>query len=329
MSALRDLAATLTSALGVRFKCDIQAAATHLPPVVHGPWGAGPVRLGDDCAAIPDRDGYLLFAGEGMWPQLVAEDPEFAAYCAVMVNVSDVYAMGGRPLALVNTLFATDEPAARPLWRGLQRGAERFGVPVVGGHTNLHAPAAGLSAAIVGRAHRLLTSFAARPGDDLVMAVDLRGAMHAPHPFWNASATGSPDRLRAAYEVLPALAEAELAGAGKDISMGGLVGTALMLLESSGVGATLWLDEIPRPAAVPWATWLLAFPSYGFLLAAPPSSRDALLGRFAAHDIAAAVVGRVDDTHHLRLAPAREDAAVSLWDLARVPLTGFGPGASP
>ena len=70
----------------------------------------------------------------------------------------------------------------------MAEAAERLGVPVVGGHTNLHSPYAALAAAVVGRARRLLTSFDARPGDELVAAFDLRGQMHPRHPFWNASA---------------------------------------------------------------------------------------------------------------------------------------------
>ena len=166
-----------------------------------GPWGAGEVRLGDDTAAIPDGEGYLLFAAEGMWPELVASEPRFAGYCAVMVNASDVYAMGGRPLAIVDALFAASAEAAEPIWRGMADAAERFGVPIVGGHTNLHSPYAGLAAAVLGRARRLLTSFDARPGDELVAAVDLRGRMHPRHPFWNASlrrpARAPARRLRA------------------------------------------------------------------------------------------------------------------------------------
>jgi AIR synthase-related protein len=283
------------------------------------------VRLGDDCAAIPDGDGYLLLAAEGMWPALVESEPRFAAYCSILVNASDVYAMGGRPLAVVDALFARGADEATPLWEGLAEAAAHLGVPVVGGHTNLHSPYAALAAAVVGRARSLLTSFAARPGDELIAAVDLRGQMHPRHPFWNA-ATGAPtDRLRADYEVLPRLAEAGLAAAAKDISMGGLVGTALMLLEGSGVGATLHLDAIPRPGSVPWATWLLSFPSYGFLLAVPPHHGAAVVRTFRERAIEAAVVGRVDPGRRLTLASGSERA--TLWDLGAAPLTGFGARA--
>src|SRR5262249_9187355 len=69
---LPDLARELRAALGIQHKREIQAAARHLPRVRGGPWGAADVQLGDDAAAIPDGDGYLLLAAEGMWPELVA-----------------------------------------------------------------------------------------------------------------------------------------------------------------------------------------------------------------------------------------------------------------
>ena len=67
---------------------------------------ASAVLVGDDCAAIPDGDGYLLFAMEGFVDDFVEAMPWFAGYCGVMVNVSDIYAMGGRPLAVVEKSIA-------------------------------------------------------------------------------------------------------------------------------------------------------------------------------------------------------------------------------
>ncbi len=195
---------------------------------------------------------------------------------------------------------------------------------MVGGHTNLHSPYQGLGAAVLGRARRLITSFDARPGDALVVAVDLRGQMHPRHPFWNASLDGPADRLRADYALLPALAESGLCAAGKDVSMGGLIGSALMLLEASGVGATLALEAIPRPSDVTWERWLLTFPSYGFLLSVPPDNVTRVCEAFAARQIAAGAVGRVDASRRLTLTHGGERAEV--WALAERPLTGFDAG---
>jgi selenophosphate synthetase-related protein len=62
--------------------------------------------------------------------------PWFAGYCGVMVNVSDIYAMGGRPLAVVDALWSAGAETARPLLEGLAEASRRYGVPIVGGHSN-------------------------------------------------------------------------------------------------------------------------------------------------------------------------------------------------
>lgn len=276
------------------------------------------VPVGDDCAAIPDgHGGYLLLAIEGLVEDFVARMPWFAGYCGVMVNVSDIYAMGGRPTALVDALWSTGPQPGDEVLRGLAEAAARYGVPVVGGHSNHRSERPQLAVAILGHARRLLTSFDARPGELLMMAVDLRGAYQEPFPYWNASTTAPAARLRADLELLPALAEEGLCAAAKDISMAGAVGTALMLLECSGVGARIDVDALPRPPQVPLARWLSSFPSYGFVLSVPPAHVATVLARFAARDIACAVVGEVQAGHQVQLRAGAGEAL--LWDFAREP----------
>src|SRR6201997_5074441 len=77
---------------------------------------AGNIRVGDDCAAIPDEDGFLLFAAEGMLESFVANDPWFAGYSAGMGNLSDIAAMGGRPLAVVDVLWSPGIHQAGTIW---------------------------------------------------------------------------------------------------------------------------------------------------------------------------------------------------------------------
>jgi selenophosphate synthetase-related protein len=127
------------------------------------------IAMGDDCAAIEDGEGYLLFAAEGLLHSFVAEDPWFAGYCAVMVNISDVCAMGGRPLAVVDVIWSPDRTQTEPVWAGMLAASAAYGVPIVGGHTTIAPGSNGvnLSASILGRARKLMTSFAAEPGDDL------------------------------------------------------------------------------------------------------------------------------------------------------------------
>ena len=51
--------------------------------------------------------------------------------------------------------------------------------------------------------------------------------------------------------------------------MGGLVGTAAMFCEASGLGIEIARDAVERPTGVDELAWLSCFPSFGFLLAVP------------------------------------------------------------
>jgi len=317
---LDELTAALRDSRGFAHKRDISDVVTALARMLPGGSAdlAQAVPVGDDCAAIPDgHGGYLLFAIEGLVEDFIERMPWFAGYCGVMVNVSDIYAMGGRPTAVVNALWSSGMHPADEMLRGMVDASARYGVPIVGGHSNNRSARPQLAVSILGRAHQLLTSFDARPGDRLLMAVDLRGAYQEPFPYWNASTTAPGERLRADLEVLPALAEDGLCAAAKDISMAGVLGTALMLLESSGVGAMVDVDAIPMPPGASLLRWLTAFPSFGFLLSVPPAHVAAVQARFAARELACAVIGEVDATRTLTL--CQGDAQAQLWDLNTQP----------
>jgi uncharacterized protein len=255
---------------------------------------AGNIRVGDDCAAIPDGDGFLLLAAEGMLESFVADDPWFAGYSAVMVNLSDVAAMGGRPLAVVDVLWTPNLPESAAIWEGMAAASQAYAVPIVGGHTTVTgAGSVFLAAAVLGKAQKLITSFDARPGDDLLMAVDLRGSYRGGKPFWNASVGAPPQRLRDSLHLLPVLAEQGWYCAGKDISNGGIVGTLSMLLECSQIGAELRLDWLPRPEDVALERWLVSFPSFGYLLSVAPEYSAQTIARFDQLGIACTRVGQM------------------------------------
>lgn len=331
--ALAELVRQLRDGRGFAHKRDIGDAMTVLARALPG-GPASPaqgVALGDDCAAIPDPvgGGHLLFAIEGFIDDFVQALPWFAGWSGVMVNLSDIAAMGGRPIAVVDALWSRNGAAAEPVLQGLAAAAAAYGVPLVGGHTNSRSARDGLAVAVLGRANKLMTSFDARPGDRLLMAVDLRGRFEDPHPFWNATAKAPPARLRADLELLPQIAEAGLCQAAKDISNAGALGSALMLLECSRVGAEIDLDALPRPACVSdgigdgadhhvsLLRWLSCFPSYGFVLSVPSAHVTAVLERFAARDITCADVGVVTAAPQVWLGQGGQ--RVLLWDVAAEP----------
>ena len=323
---LADLVAALRPALGILNKRDIQTAASRLGRYVPQAVTGAPIPLGDDTAAIPDGDGYLLLAAEGIWPTLVKEDPWFAGWCGVLVNVSDIYAMGGRPIAVVDALWTESTTQAAPLWQGMVAAAQTFNVPIVGGHTNCHSPYAALSVAILGRATDLITSFDAQPGDALVLVTNLAGRSHPQYPFWDAATMVKPADLQRHFALLPHIAEQGWCRAGKDVSMGGIIGTALMLLETSNCGAVLEIDAIPRPPEEPLAKWLLSFPSYGFLLSVSPANLSQIQSCFRAEGLVCTAIGQVTAGQQLELRSQTE--SIVFWDFATEALTGFGDHGS-
>jgi uncharacterized protein len=318
MTWLSDLALGIRQGLGVAHKRDIAQVMKLLPhcPVVE-------IAIGDDCAAIPDGDGYLLLASEGYLNDFVASQPWFAGYCGVMVNVSDIYAMGGRPIAVVDAIWSNGESQAKPIVQGLSTASQVYGVPVVGGHTNLRNDAPQLSVAILGRAKHLLSSFAAKPEQIFLAAIDLRGHFREPYLWWDASTGAPPDRLRQDLELLPTLAETGLCASAKDISNAGVIGTLLMLLECSGLGGVIDIKAIPRPVNIDLERWLCCFPSYGFVLSVDAINSEAVIELFEQRGISCAAIGKTDDSGRLRLKAGDEEQL--LWDLNSEALIGCGP----
>ncbi len=319
---LSALTTQLRQSLSLLHKQDIQTASQAL--AVGAQWASSNILLGDDCAAIPDGEGYLLLAAEGILPQFLETEPWFAGWSAVMVNVNDIYAMGGCPIAVVDTLWSQSPSSTQSIWEGMKAAAEAYNVPIVGGHTNCHSPYNALAIAILGRAKRLINSFDAQPGDLLLVATDFRGKSHSKYPFWDAATTADPIQLRENLAILPYLAEKGLCKAGKDISNGGIIGTLLMLLETSGCGAVLNLDQVPYPKELALERWLISFPSYGFLLSVHPDNASVIQSYFQQQSLVCQVVGEVEPTQQLVLRSGQE--SIVFWDLSQQKLTGFSKG---
>lgn len=276
---------------------------------------------GDDCAVI-ERDGsYQLLAIEGFMNQFVTEDPWFAGWCGVMVNVSDIAAMGGHADAVVNAIWTKNQDAMKPIMEGMIAASDTYQVPIVGGHTHLKGTQQQLAVSVLGHAKSILSSFAAKPGQNLVVAIDLRGAFRKPFLNWNAATTAPPERLRGDLQLLPKIAEECLAFAAKDISQAGLLGTILMMLESSSVGATIQLNAIPKPADIEWEDWLCAFPSFGFILTSDDEHLPKLLATFEERDIASAKIGEINDSQQCWVTDGTDSHL--FWDLSESALTGM------
>ena len=316
MSDAEALAATIRDSPALHAKRDLQLVR-HL----------GPVGDGDDGALVAHGDEWIVLCGEAILPSFVAAQPRASGASAVVTNVSDVRAMGGRPLAILDMLVSPDEEHAALVLEGLAWAAELLGVEVVGGHLTIGGAAA-LSATCTGIARRPLRASAARPGDVLLAAFCLEGRyMGDENDFFTSLRDRAPARLRDDGDALVEVAEAGLCHAARDVSMPGVAGSLLQLLETAGCGALLDVERVPRPDGVAIERWLRTFPSFGFLLAAAPERAHAACDAFHRRGLACAPCGQFDDSRALKLACGATDVA-TVWDLGTAPLTGLGAARS-
>ncbi len=137
---------------------------------------------------------------------------------------------------------------------------------------------------------------------------------------WDSTSFRSPDELQRMQSIVHDLRPS----AAKDVSMAGLVGTAAMMAEASGVAITIDTDRIPRPDGARLDQWVTCFPGFAMLIAHddPIGPGDA---RIVDVPIVVAEIGHVDtaDEEHrgvsLRWCDGRTDRVL---DGA---VTGLGP----
>jgi len=315
--ALAAVARRFASHPGLRAK-----AALGVIPGILGDtdWLAGP---GDDAAALADDGGWLLAAGEAIWPPFVATDPVGAGVASVVANVNDIAAMGGRVLALVDTIVGTAEVAADAL-QGMRRACDAYGVRIAGGHLSAWDGQPSISVFALGRASRLLSARNVAPGQTLLAACCLEGTARADFPYFSSLATRGAE-LAGDVALLPTLAEDGCCLAAKDVSMAGVLGSLAMLLEPTRAGAVVDLAQVPRPSGVALVDWLFTFPTFGFLLCTPPSEAGACQAAFTARGLACAPIGTIEGGG--RLLVRLEGLEVKLLDFAVSSVTGLGGGA--
>lgn len=240
------------------------AAATKsvLGPLLQGIGPAG--YVGDDGAPVPGSD--LVAACDAILPAMVERDPEWAGWCSVLVNVNDLAAMGAVPVGLLDALGARDAAAAERVMRGLRRAAEAFGVPILGGHTQLGVPAA-LSVTAFGRTAHPVAGGGGRPGEQIGLTADLGGGWRPGYAGrqWDSTSHRGPEELGA---MLTAVGRARPSAA-KDVSMAGVVGTLGMLAEASGCAAVLDVAAVPKPESASMGDWLTCFPGFAMLTTGP------------------------------------------------------------
>ncbi len=285
---------------------------------------------GDDAAVIGFNDDVLLLAADGIMETLMKTNPFYAGYFAVLVNLNDISAMGGVPLAMVDIVSMKEEKVCAQVMKGMEVAVQKFGVPIVGGHTHPDCGYNAIDVAVLGTARRdsVIYSHTARVGDDIIFAMDLVGFFPPALPYaWDTTSLKDLEICREQMLIMNEIGKRHLVHSGKDISNPGCIGTLGMLLETSGKGGTVDLDKIPRPQGVDFEQWLLAYQGCGFTVTCDGKCSREVIALFDKVGITAAVVGRVDDTNQLVITD--DDASAVVFDLNSDMITGCDPSKLP
>ena len=207
---------------------------------------------GDDAGVFRlDAERALVQTVDFFTP--IVDDGYTYGRIAAVNALSDVYAMGGRPLTALNLLaYPPDkvpEPVVREILRGGADAVRAAGCALIGGHTvRTPEPLYGLAVTGLVAPAAMLANSAAAAGDLIVLTKPLgtgiittalkRGCAPAAAV---ARAVDSMQRLNAAG---PDLAAAGVRAA-TDVTGFGLTGHLAALCAASASGAELWYDRVP------------------------------------------------------------------------------------
>jgi selenide,water dikinase len=208
---------------------------------------------GDDAAVLRLDDDRALVLTTDFFTPIVDDAHDWGAIAAVNA-MSDVYAMGGRPVLAVNLAAWPGDGLPIAILGDVMRGgaemAAKAGCFVAGGHT-IDDPVPKYGMAVVGLAdpRRLIAIDQVQAGDRLILTKPIGTGVIA-----TALKRGGADGavLRAAVESMTLLnasaSEAALAAgvrAGTDVTGFGLLGHLHRMLAASGLAAEVYASDVP------------------------------------------------------------------------------------
>ena len=215
------------------------------------------LNSGDDCAVLQPPVGKLLavstdtlVAGVHFFEDML---PEALGYKSLAVNLSDLAAMGAEPawVTMNLTLPSIDGNWLRDFSTGFFKLANQYHVNLIGG--DLTRGPLSITVTVHGFLNQknVLRRDAAKPGDLIYVSGPLGDAGAALKILESEITTDSATKaalIKKLYYPTPRIelgkALSSIANAALDIS-DGLIGDLSHILKSSGVGATLFVDQLP------------------------------------------------------------------------------------
>jgi selenide,water dikinase len=207
----------------------------------------------DDAAVYKLDEHTALVTTTDFFTPIVDDPYDFGAIAAANA-LSDVYAMGGRPISALNLVgFPEDTLEPAVLGRILRGGADKAreaGIDIVGGHTiRTDEPIYGLAVTGVVHPARVVSNATARAGDLLVLTKPLGLGIittAAKRDEDTEGAIGEAIRLMSTLNRAACEAMLEVgAHAATDVTGFGLLGHLRNVVAASALEATIWLDRVP------------------------------------------------------------------------------------
>jgi selenide,water dikinase len=230
-----------------------------LPPVTDPNVLVGSATADDAAIYKLTADLALVLTTDFFTP--IVDSPYDFGRVAAANALSDVYAMGGRPITALNLVGFPDgtlEPSVLgDILRGGAEKAKEAGIDIVGGHTiKTDEPIYGL--AVTGTVHpdRVVANDGARPGDFLVLTKPLGFGIistAAKQDVDSRGAIGQAIELMATLNRAAGEAMQEVGvHAATDVTGFGLLGHLRNMTRASKCAATVWLESVPVLEAA-WA----------------------------------------------------------------------------
>ena len=209
-------------------------------------------KTGDDAAVYRINDHTALIFTVDFFPPITDDPYQYGAIAAAN-SLSDVYAMGGKPLMALNVVGFPADLAKELLPEVLKGGyakAAEAGCLIVGGHT-VDDPEPKYGMAVIGTVEpgKEISNAGAQPGDSLVLTKPLGTGIITTA---GKQAKVSPAVMQGALDTMAALnkaaAEAMIqvgVNACTDVTGFGLMGHLRSMVRASGVGATVEFSKVP------------------------------------------------------------------------------------
>ena len=217
--------------------------------------------IGDDCAILPSPEGEVLFSTdllmEGVHFLRSESSPEDVGWKAAAVNISDIAAMGGTPVATFLSIALPKDAQgewAERFMQGYSQISRIYNIPLLGGDTTSSLRDIAVNVGILGRCpkgRRLMRS-SAKVGETIYVTGplgDSAGGLQA--ILKNIERTEDVNVLIERHKrPVPRIREGQAlmacgkVGAMMDIS-DGIASDLRHIMKASGVGATVYLDKLP------------------------------------------------------------------------------------